>query len=134
MTEPGVSSLPAVLLVEDDAHVRKTLTLVLEQSGFTVRPAACGAEAVDVFRRQRADIALVDMHMPRMDGLQTLSALRALAPGLVCCLMGGHIDEGERARLFQAGAAAVLDKPLLLKDLAGTLRRLLGVQGPSAPR
>jgi CheY-like chemotaxis protein len=91
-----------------------------------VWPAAGGPEALALLRGDAAlDLALVDVQMPGMGGPATLAALQALRPGLVCCLMGGNLPEGEHERLRAAGAACVLDKPLLLANLAQTLRGLL---------
>jgi CheY-like chemotaxis protein len=112
-----------VLLVEDNALVLDTLSRWLEYQGFAVWPAAGGPEPLALLRGAAAlDVALVDVQMPGMDGAATLAALRTLRPGLVCCLMGGALAEGEHQRLR---AACVLDKPLLLANLAQTLRGLL---------
>jgi CheY-like chemotaxis protein len=117
---------PAVLLVEDNTQVLDTLSRWLEQHGFAVWPAGGGSQALELLPGGAAlDVALVDVQMPGMGGPATLAALQALRPGLACCLMGGNLSEAEHERLRAAGAACVLDKPLLLRDLAQTLRGLL---------
>jgi two-component system C4-dicarboxylate transport response regulator DctD len=134
VSEPTVRP-PGVLLVDDQAVVRDTLARWLQHNGFIVWPAAGGGEAVALLacHASAIDLALIDQRMPGLDGLATLKALRAACPALVCCLMGGHIDETTDQQALRAGAACVLDKPLLLRDLAGTLRGLLpGGQGQSA--
>ena len=132
MSEASPARQVGVLLVEDEFVVRDSLARWLQFKGFLVWPVAGGAEAVELLRHNGAaiDLALIDLRMPGLDGLATLAALRAVCPGLVCCLMGGHIDEATYQRSLRAGAACVLDKPLPLRDLAQTLRRLLP-GGPS---
>jgi CheY-like chemotaxis protein len=121
-TEPTVGRPVGVLLVEGNTLVLDTLLRWLGHHGFTVWPAPGAAAALELLRDGAAiDLALVEVRTPDRDGLATLAALRALRPGLVCCLLGGNIDEQERERLLAAGAARVLDKPLL-RGLAETLR------------
>jgi CheY-like chemotaxis protein len=126
MREGATARPVGVLLVDDDLAVRDSLTRWLRGHGFLVWPAPGGAAALELLGSHAAeiDLALIDLRMPGMDGFATLAALRAAAPGLVCCLMGGFVNDAEE-RLLAAGAAAVFDKPLRLRDLAQTLRGLL---------
>src|SRR5262249_9606093 len=124
-----------VLLVEGNTLVLDTLSRWLGHHGFAVWPTADGAAALELLRGGAPiDLALVEMDLPGLDGLATLAALRALRPGLVCCLMGSSPTEAEQARRRAAGAACVLDKPVMLRDLGDRLRGLLlGGESPSAP-
>jgi CheY-like chemotaxis protein len=73
-----------VLVVEDEPAVRNGMTLMLKQFGFLVLSAEDGVEAVELFRQHRGEIGCVlcDLTMPRMNGWNTLAALRKIAPGI----------------------------------------------------
>lgn len=116
-----------VLLVEDEPMVRKMSALMLTHLGMTVMEAQDGLEAVALFRRKQDEIACVlcDLSMPRMNGWETLSALRKLAPGLPVILASGydltHAMEGARDELPHA----FLSKPYSLAGLKDALARAL---------
>jgi DNA-binding response OmpR family regulator len=134
MTEPGARR-GGVLLAEDQPLVRDALTRFLEREGFAVWPAAGGAEAVQLLREHPGEIgvALVDLGMPGLDGKDTLVALRQVKPGLPCCLMTGHLPEGQREALLGLGAECVLEKPFVIADLVARLAAILRrpAEGPS---
>ena len=100
------------------------LDLVLRRDGFTVRLAASGQEAVELYQQHRQTIALVflDVQMPKLDGPGTLAALREINPDLSCCFMSGHLRQYTEEDLLGMGAAHVFSKPFLNLSL---LTRLL---------
>jgi CheY-like chemotaxis protein len=73
---PGTDTAVNLLLVEDDVNVAKLYRMLLESRGYTVRHAADGVEGLDAARRQRPDLILLDVMMPRMNGISFLQALR----------------------------------------------------------
>ncbi|MEI7436485.1 MAG: ATP-binding protein, partial [bacterium] len=85
-----------ILLIEDDESVRKVATRMMECSGFTVLAASDGVEGLEVFRQHQAEICCVlcDLTVPRMGGWETLTAIRALHPGMPVILASGY-DEAE---------------------------------------
>jgi CheY-like chemotaxis protein len=118
---------PGVLVVDDDDQIRRLLESVLKESGFQVHLADSAEEAVEEFRAHRQEIvlALIDLFMPNQNGIQTLGALRSIAPSLCCCFVtGGHgqysIDE-----LFAQGAAIVFHKPFDLHHFTRALSHLV---------
>jgi len=117
-----------VLVVDDEEPVRTFLGFALRRSGFTVRAAASGREAVEMYRRHHGDIAaaLLDVRMPGLDGPGTLVALRDLDPGLPCCFMTGDPGEYEVADLLAFGASCVLHKPFRLDEMIEVVRQLAG--------
>lgn len=106
---------PVILVVEDEPAVLKMLDLALRHYGFSVKLAACGREAVELYRDHYRDIALVllDVQMPDMDGPATLVALKEINPGLPCCFMSGHTGKYSTRELLDLGAAHVLMKPFV---------------------
>jgi CheY-like chemotaxis protein len=133
---PHAAPPPAVLVAEDEPIICDLLGLMLRGLGFQVWPAADGQEAVDLFRRHRDEIAaaVLDIHMPRLDGPATLRALRALDPQVGCVFMTGHPGDHDEEALVALGAAAVLRKPFTPDDLDAALRRLpCFARSPAAP-
>lgn len=118
-----------VLVVDDDDLVRPMLAAALPRLGFALWLAASGAEAVAVYGRERAAIhvVLLDVHMPGLDGTQTLAALRQLEPGVRAVFMSGNTGPYSVEELLGLGAADVLVKPFGdLGRLAGALRAAAG--------
>jgi CheY-like chemotaxis protein len=118
---------PAVLVVDDESAVRRTLGAMLTFHGYEPVLAQGGAEAVEQCRARRGEIAaaVLDVRMPGMDGPATLDALRAVSPGLPCVFVTGEsgYTDGE---LLARGASAVLGKPVALAELGRTVAGTLG--------
>ena len=107
------SQWPEVLVVDDEQEVRSFLELVLRRSGLTVRSAASGHEALELFRERHQSIrvALLDVQMPGMDGPATLAALREIDPKVECCFMSGDTGKYGPEELLGLGAAHLCRKP-----------------------
>jgi PAS domain S-box-containing protein len=124
---PEIDGGGTVLLVEDEPMVRKVGESALTSLGFAVLLAKDGVEAVEVFRQHRDEVrcVLCDLTMPRMNGWETLAALRKLAPGLPVILASGYdkayVMAGDHPELPQA----FLSKPYHLKELRDTIGRAL---------
>jgi CheY-like chemotaxis protein len=118
--EPGNSGV--VLLVEDDANVRLSTELLLRESGFDVLVARDGLDAVEVFQAEhaRVDAVLLDLTMPRMDGVKALRELRRIAPCVPVVLTTGYakVDPAHEAD-------AVLPKPYTEDRLFATIQRAI---------
>ena len=100
-----------VLVVEDEDLVRRVIVKMLECEGYSVRTAGSGREALEHIEQSGAiDLALIDVTMPGIDGLETLTRLRERAPGLPAVLMSGHGAADLEARLARHGAR-FLQKP-----------------------
>jgi CheY-like chemotaxis protein len=122
--------------VDDDELLRRLLDVVLRQSGFEVWPAASGREAVELLRAHRRDIALalIDVHMPEVDGPATLEALRALDPSLCGCFITADWAPYTIDDLFARGACLVFHKPFDLSCFTLALRHLVfGPQSQAGP-
>jgi DNA-binding NtrC family response regulator len=120
-------SRPNLLVIDDNDAVRAVLGAALRPEAFDVRLAAGGAEGVTLYRAGPADLVLLDVWMPVLDGPATLAALKAMDPAVRCCFVTGYADRRLAARLLAQGALEVLFKPFRLDELARTVRRLLGV-------
>jgi two-component system OmpR family response regulator len=117
---------PHVLVVDDSPLVLELLVLFLSSQGFRVTPAGGGGEALDAFRRGGADVALLDVQMPGLDGVQLLALLCGVDPAVRCVFMTGRSAHYSHADLLRAGASSVVEKPFDNLHLARTLRAAAG--------
>jgi class 3 adenylate cyclase len=102
-----------ILIADDDTVARKLLQRLLEQDGHTVRAAADGEEALELFADRPGDVVLLDIEMPRLDGISVLERLKA-TPGAehVPVIMISAVDETESVvRCIEVGADDYLQKP-----------------------
>ena len=117
-----------VLVAIDDPAIRQLLEYGLSHYGLVVWAAASGPEALDLFRQHANAIhlALLNVRLPRLDGPETLRALRELRPGLPCCFMSGGTGKYSAQTLLDMGATRLVCKPFSLPELAGVLLPLAG--------
>jgi anti-anti-sigma factor len=115
-----------VLVVDDDENVRGVLAIGLRSRGFDVQLAAHGHQAVELYRRQRYEIAVVllDVLMPGLDGPHTLAALQQLSPNVRCCFMTGNLGPHAEDDLLRLGAVRVFRKPFALAEVLDALGQL----------
>jgi CheY-like chemotaxis protein len=109
-----------ILLVDDDPLVRRTLTRALERTGHLVVPAENGLDGARRAREGGVDLAIVDIHMPEMDGLELLAQLRSTSATLPVIVMSGGDQTRDLALLEDAkllGASGALAKPFSLDEL-----------------
>ena len=116
-----------VLLIEDEEQVRNMSKIMLTRLGYTVLEAKDGIEAVEIFQLHQDDIRCVlsDLTMPRMDGWETLSALRKLSPDIPVILSSGYDEAQVMAGEHTEQPNAFLGKPYQLKGLRETISRVL---------
>ncbi len=126
---PQESELPAsaILLVDDDPAVREFVTEALERAGGSVLLAKNGAEAIDVYRRQADDVALVllDMTMPEMNGAEALRELRRIRPDVRVVLMSGFSEQLAIQALGDRGPDGFLQKPFFPETLTRKIQQVL---------
>jgi DNA-binding response OmpR family regulator len=117
-------SRKTILVVDDDAAVRKALRGVLVSEGYDVIGACHGREAIQLFRVHPCDLALLDINMPLRNGWGTIADLRTLQSRLPAILITARPDQRNIAR--EAGLELMekpLDLPLLLKRIGALLNR-----------
>jgi two-component system, NtrC family, nitrogen regulation response regulator NtrX len=114
-----------VLVIDDEAAIRDSLRMILEYEDYQFVGAASGQEALDVVRRERPDIVLLDIKMPGMDGMEVLRKLRAVDEGLPVVMISGHGNTATAVEAIRSGAIDFLDKPLSSERVIVTLRNVL---------
>jgi two-component system response regulator MprA len=116
---------PRVLVVDDDRAVRESLRRSLEFNGYDVHLAGDGAEALAGIGAVAPDVVVMDVMMPRLDGLDATRALRAAGNDVPILVLTARDAVGDRVEGLDAGADDYLTKPFALQELLARLRALL---------
>jgi two-component system nitrogen regulation response regulator NtrX len=124
---PGVIMNETILIVDDEEGIRAALGGILEDEGYKTLFAVDGVEALDMARQEAPDLVLLDIWMPRMDGLETLQKLKELYPGLTVIMMSGHGTIETAVRSTKLGAYDFIEKPLSLEKIIISVNNTLGV-------
>jgi two-component system, OmpR family, response regulator MprA len=116
---------PRVLVVDDDRAVRESLRRSLEFNGYQVSLASDGAEALACIAGSAPDALVIDVMMPRLDGIEATRALRTAGNDLPILVLTARDSVGDRVDGLDAGADDYLTKPFALEELLARLRALL---------
>ena len=114
-----------MLVVDDDRAVRESLRRSLEFNGYKVSLACDGAEALASIAGSSPDALVIDVMMPRLDGIETTRALRTAGNDLPILVLTARDSVGDRVEGLDAGADDYLTKPFALDELLARLRALL---------
>jgi two-component system chemotaxis response regulator CheY len=120
-----ILSHPSLLITDDDRDFRETLRECFEPQGFQTILAGDGEEALRIVSRETVHVALLDMHMPRLDGLQTVQRVRETHSSIPCILLSAALDEriSEAARRMQVFASVA--KPVSFREITRIVRDAL---------
>jgi two-component system, OmpR family, response regulator MprA len=121
-----------VLVVDDDPAVRQALDRALRFSGYQTELAGDGNGALAAHAQQPADALVLDVAMPRMDGLEVCRRLRSAGDGVPILLLTARAAVDERVAGLDAGADDYLVKPFALEELLARIRALLRRNAPLA--
>ena len=114
-----------VAVVDDEEAVRTTVGLALERAGYRIALHPDGAAAWQSFERSLPDLVVLDIMMPRMDGLELCRRLRALSPAIPIIMLSSRDEELDRVLGLELGADDYLCKPFSLRELVARVRVLL---------
>lgn len=117
-----------ILVVDDEERVVQSIAGVLEDEGFHVASAKSGQEAIEIFQKEWPDVALVDIWMPGMDGMEVLRRLKGISPDCQVIMISGHATISTAMTAVKLGAFDFIEKPLSLDLLLQTIRRALDRQ------
>lgn len=121
-----------VLVVDDDRAVRESLRRSLAFNGYDVHLASDGAEALAGIGAIAPDVVVMDVMMPKLDGLEATRALRAAGNDVPVIVLTARDAVGDRVEGLDAGADDYLTKPFALEELLARLRALLRRVAPAA--
>ncbi|MBB2943951.1 response regulator transcription factor [Actinoplanes sp. CA-015351] len=122
-----------ILVVEDDAAVRDSLARTLRFEGYQVETVGDGRAALDAVRTGEPDAVILDVNMPRMDGLEACRQLRADGAVLPVLMLTARDTVGDRVAGLDAGADDYLVKPFALQELLARIRAMLRRSALSVP-
>jgi DNA-binding response OmpR family regulator len=130
--------MPSVLVIDDEPAIRDSIRQVLTRRGFEVATAGDGIAGVERYLQNPPDVLIVDIMMPRSDGIAVIKKVRAAHPGarIIAITGGGNfgplgyrpaaaVTEGCLLLASQSGADAVMTKPFHRRDLIATVHGLL---------
>ena len=120
--------MKTVLIVEDNEDNRLIYSQYLTHGGFRVLEATNGAEGVEMARRERPDIVLMDISMPVMDGLTATRALKADEElrGIPVIALTAHAMTTDEVMAREAGCDGYISKPVMPKDVRAEVERWIG--------
>ena len=127
---PDVSTT-TILLVDDEDSIQKLLTYPLERDGFRVVAARDGEEALQRFSEQTFDLVVLDIMLPRLDGLEVCKRLRA-ASNVPIIMLTARDDELDKVLGLELGADDYITKPFSIREFRSRVRALL--RRAAAPR
>ena len=114
-----------ILTVDDDEKIRDLLCTILRRKGHHVHTADHGQKGIDVFRRERPQVTILDFEMPDIDGLEVLRQIRAIDPHASVIMLTGVATEAREKQARELGAVGFLAKGFSLHELGATLDQVL---------
>ena len=123
-----------ILLVDDEPAIRRALSTTLNELGFQTMEASRGEEALRLIRTENFNAVLLDVKMPGLGGMQTLSRLRALAPRLPILMLTVQDAEEDKVEALEAGADDYITKPFSMRECVARVRSAIRrAQTPERP-
>jgi CheY-like chemotaxis protein len=116
---------PSLLITDDDAAFRETLQGVFEPQGYRTLLAGDGEQALKIVRTEVVHLVLLDMHMPKLTGLETLRLMKQFKALLPCIILSADLDEVLAEQARRAHAFSVLRKPVSGRLITGVVRQAL---------
>lgn len=128
----------SILITDDDRRSRETLREIVEPAGFRTLLAESGEEAIDILISHEVHVALLDVHLPKMTGIETMELARQIRGALPTILMTGDQDDELLRKALSAHAFCVLAKPISRHLVIHVVHRVLTkfydpASGPDRP-
>ena len=116
---------PSILITDDDRQFRETLRGVLAPRGFRTLLAGDGEEAIEIVRGAEVHVLLLDMHMPKLTGIETLREVKRIRGLLPCILLSARMDDATRDEALSAHAFSVLAKPVRRREITEAIEQAM---------
>jgi PAS domain S-box-containing protein len=118
----------SILIVDDDESTCKSLTLIFGKNGCETQTAGTGREAIEKARQKFFNVALLDIKLPDMEGIQLLAPLKEMHPDIVTIMLTGYASVDSAIGALNAGASAYITKPLNMDEVLDRVRDALDKQ------
>ena len=115
-----------ILVVDDEAAIRESMSMILEYEGYECLSASTGEEAIEVVKRESPDLVFLDIKMPGLDGLETLTRLKKLSEVTPVVMVSGHGTVSTAVEATKRGAFDFIEKPLARERIFITVKNALG--------
>jgi two-component system KDP operon response regulator KdpE len=115
----------SILIVEDDAALRRSLRTTLSAEGLNVKDVGTGEQAMAELRQARYEIVLLDLNMPGMGGMAACRIMRSAFPGLTIIVLTVRDQDADKVNALDAGADDYITKPFQLSELTARIRAAL---------
>ncbi|MBF0248698.1 MAG: response regulator [Alphaproteobacteria bacterium] len=125
----------SVLIVEDEPNIALSLQFIMKRAGHVVRVAGDGDAALQAMAAAAPDVVLLDIMLPKRDGLSVCEAIRANAAwkGVKILVLSAKSRESDREKALGLGADDYLTKPYSTRDVCDRVNRMLGLEGGCGP-
>jgi PAS domain S-box-containing protein len=117
-----------ILIVDDDEDTRGSLSLILEKKGYEIEAAGTGREALEKAKERCFNVALLDLQLPDMGGIELLASLKKMHPAMALLMVTGHASLKSAIQVMDEGAAGYLTKPLDMDEVLYKLGHALEMQ------
>jgi PAS domain S-box-containing protein len=125
---PSASAGASVLIVDDDENSCRTLTLIFAKSGYETATARTGREAIEQAKERPFNLALLDIRLPDVAGVELIAPLKEMHPDLVVIMVTAFASLETAVRALNYGASAYITKPLNMDEVLATGREALEKQ------
>ncbi len=115
-----------ILVVDDDENIRKVLTTILEEEGYTVDEAENAKKAIEKTRRKVYNLALIDIRLPDMEGTELLTKMKDTVPKMRKIIITGYPTLQNAIEAVNRGADAYILKPFDMEKVLATIKDQLG--------
>lgn len=122
-----------ILIMDDEPGLRNVVFNMLKPTGHSLFLAEDGAQAIDIAKIEKPDLALLDMRVPDYDGLEVLAELKKMDPNVRCIMLSGYGDVESAVGAMKQGAFDYISKPFKIEEVLRVVNKALSVQPPAAP-
>ena len=113
-----------ILIVDDESDLRNLLNHILTQAGYDVIEAEDGEVALNLLKKEKFDLAFLDIQMPNINGIQVLKHIQKNSPSTKAIMLTGYADLKNAMEAKEFGAHDFIGKPYKIEDILSTVRRL----------
>lgn len=118
--------MATLVIVDDEAGIVEEVKDFFQEEGYQVYTADSGEQGIEMIRRRKPDIVLIDMKLPDISGIEVLKATKEISPRSKTIVITGYVDQALIDQAEKLGRDAFLQKPFNLETLRSEVERLFG--------